>query len=103
VESPETTIDSQWAGLITVPSLGHDSSYSAGAGNCGWTASEIAKWKGSYMGSAIDPWKRSYVFDPDYFDPIDGIQKPAIISLGAASIINTATNNDIVLFLTLSN
>lgn len=95
VDSPETYLDSPWAGLISVPQVGHDTTFSPSAGGCGWAAQNIALWKGPYILDAIDPWGRPYVFDPDYFDGVT--TKPVIFSLGPTGVVNSASASDIII------
>lgn len=36
--------------------------------DCFWTAQDIALWGGPYTKTiSLDPWKRAYSFDPDYY------------------------------------
>lgn len=48
------------AGIVAQPTAG-------GAAPCGWTAIEVAKWKGPYMPKVTDPWGNPYWFDSDYY------------------------------------
>lgn len=97
IDSPETTLDSAWAGLLTAPSIGTDTTYSLNPGGCVWTNADINRWNGPYTTHVTDPWGRAYVFDPDYF--ISGIPYQVLISRGADGIINTTGPDDIVLII----
>lgn len=130
-DSPETELDSPWAGILYLDNTalldggmdtgtqanhvynGQSTSYYASyhsASNpfgCGWTAGDIAKWKGPYAGNVKDPWGRAYIFDPDYRDYTAGVVKPALISLGPDGLHDEAVSgkyvDDVIYFLGVRN
>lgn len=75
MEDEESNLDSTTAGIMTRPLSG------VGSGRCVFTAAEVAKWKGPYATSVIDPWGNPYLFDPDYCHK-DNIYVPVILSIG---------------------
>ncbi len=97
IDSPETTLDSAWAGLLAAPTTGADPTYSPNPGNCGWTASSISQWNGPYTTNVMDPWGRAYVFDPDYFIGSPPVATQVLLSRGPDGVINTAGADDVVL------
>ena len=56
----ELLLNNPQSGLMTRPVQG------ATGDSCGWTSSEVTSWNGSYITTPIDPWGRSYIWDPDY-------------------------------------
>ncbi|HAT68707.1 MAG: hypothetical protein A2481_00180 [Candidatus Yonathbacteria bacterium RIFOXYC2_FULL_47_9] len=56
----EVSFASAQAGIISQPTAG-------GSGSCVWTAAEVARWRGPYMPTAVDPWGNPYWFDSDYY------------------------------------
>lgn len=60
----EVNLTSATAGLAQVPPIGVTDTVPNP--DCGWTASDIAKWRGPYINAPVDPWGRAYRFDPDY-------------------------------------
>jgi len=78
-DSPETFLDMPLAGLLSVPDLAwagaatnnnggkFDPTWSPNPATvCGWTAQDVANWKGPYSDHVKDPWLHAYFFDPDY-------------------------------------
>jgi general secretion pathway protein G len=56
----ELNILTAQAALVSRPTVGD-------FGNgCFWSASDIAKWNGPYLGQVTDPWGHNYYFDSDY-------------------------------------
>ncbi len=55
----EHPINGTNVGLVSAPTVSSDPP-------CGWTAGDIAAWKGPYISATIDPWGNPYRFDPDY-------------------------------------
>jgi prepilin-type N-terminal cleavage/methylation domain-containing protein len=96
-DSAETLLSSQWGGLITAPTTGFDSTYSTNPGGCGWTLQDIARWKGPYATGVIDPWGRSYFFDPD-FTLADLTTVAVLESFGPNGVQNyyNGTSDDII-------
>ncbi len=101
-DSAETMLNSSWAGMLTSPQLGFDAAWSTNPGGCGWTAADIAQWRGPYVDRIIDPWGNSYFYDPDFRD-IDNVYKPAVESFGVNGVQdyygNGLTTDDIVTFI----
>lgn len=100
VDSAETLLSSAWGGIMTAPSLGFDSTYSANPGGCGWTAQDIARWRGPYASGVEDPWGRSYFFDPDF--TLANLTNVAVIeSFGPNGVQNyyNGTSDDIIYIL----
>jgi type II secretory pathway pseudopilin PulG len=58
--NPEVNITAAQAGLLSAPTVGDQGS------GCFWTATDVANWKGPYIGIHSDPWNNPYWFDPDY-------------------------------------
>lgn len=58
--NPESYLDGAQIGLASPPSVGDQGS------GCIWTAADIAKWKGPYIQTPLDPWGRAYDLDRDY-------------------------------------
>ncbi|MDP2932671.1 MAG: prepilin-type N-terminal cleavage/methylation domain-containing protein [bacterium] len=75
VNNPEVFLDQATAGIKSAPPVG------VVENPCAWTAREVAGWKGPYTDSTIDPWGRSYYFDPDYCDE-NAATRAALLSLG---------------------
>ena len=96
-DSAETSLNSSWGGIMTVPSTGFDSTYSANPGGCGWIAQDITRWNGPYANSVLDPWGNSYFFDPD-FTLADSSSVPVIESFGPNGVQNyyNGTSDDII-------
>lgn len=97
---PEVFLDGAQAGLKSAPTVGITGS------GCEWTAQDVANWKGPYVSSAVDPWSRSYYFDPDYCDET-GTYKVYILSFGldgveqykSTSCGGSPSSDDIILLL----
>lgn len=70
----EYSLNTTNAGLVSTPTVSSDPP-------CGWTAGDIAAWKGPYITATIDPWGRPYYFDPDY--RTDGSVREDCPSVGA--------------------
>lgn len=60
VSNPEVLLNNANAGIKLPPNAPYSS------GTCSWIAQDVANWKGPYMETPVDPWGRSYIFDPDY-------------------------------------
>lgn len=58
--NPEVALNTGQAGISISPTVQDN------GGGCAWTASDVAKWKGPYAPTAVDPWGRPYWFDADY-------------------------------------
>ena len=71
VSNPEVLLDNANAGIKFPPSAPYSS------GTCSWTAQDVTNWKGPYMETPVDPWGRSYIFDPDYQEYSACAAKPA--------------------------
>jgi len=68
VLNPEQYIDNDaFGGIVKAPTVG------VFQAPCEWTASEVAVWKGPYIGvlDLRDPWGTSYFFDTDYNCALD--------------------------------
>jgi|SRR3990167_213833 len=57
---PEVLLNDTQSGLKERPVAGN--TY-----GCTWRSAEVTNWKGPYMQTLIDPWGRSYIWDPDYY------------------------------------
>jgi len=82
VANPEVRLTDTRAGLISRPIAGDNT------GGCIWTATDVANWNGPYILVGMDPWGRSYWYDPD-FSPFRNCPSettlatiPAVVSLG---------------------
>ena len=63
--NPEVYLDDAQAGIRQVPVVQDNGN------GCIWTAEDVANWEGPYMQTPIDPWGKSYWFDPDYHEQRD--------------------------------
>src|SRR3990167_3071521 len=69
---------------------------------CQWTAQDIANWKGPYMQTPVDPWGRSYWFDPDYkADPVTNLREDCNETTGTFSSNYNSGLSDIVAVLSV--
>jgi prepilin-type N-terminal cleavage/methylation domain-containing protein len=87
VADPEVDLSAATAGITQAPPVGQVSAAGGGKPECRWTASDVGKWNGPYMKSVVDPWGRSYLFDPDYQKPScpgssAGSEVPTVMSAG---------------------
>ncbi len=83
--NPEVALDDVQAGIKgpTAPAV---CSGGACSNPCAWQQSEVDAWKGPYMQTPVDPWGRSYWFDPDYkADPITNLREDCNETTGAFS------------------
>lgn len=64
--NPQTVLTDPLSGLFVQPTVGQ--CVVSGA-NCGWTATDITRWKGPYLthSDLVDPWGKPYLVDMDYF------------------------------------
>ena len=91
--NPEVAIDNALAGIKATPTVGctedSDNSNNPTCNApivCQWTAQDIANWKGPYMQTPVDPWGRSYWFDPDYkADPVTNLREDCNETTGTFS------------------
>ncbi len=90
LSNPEVYLDDQWAGLKTKPPVGQPDPVNSP--NCGWTATEVANWRGPYTNATVDPWGHSYYFDPDYYVCTPEMVKVAILSFGPNGAENYPTD-----------
>ena len=76
ISNPEVGLSNQAAGLLERPAVG---SGAPGVPNgCSWSQTAVDAWGGPYVNTdeLLDPWGRSYQFDPDYIVYRDCSTKP---------------------------
>lgn len=59
--NPEIDLNDAQAGITQAPHVGDQGD------GCFWSAEDIAKWRGPYAQTTVDPWGHHYWFDPDYY------------------------------------
>lgn len=109
--NPEVALDTPDAGIkgTTPPTVGcTDDSNDANNPTCDsgiicqWTAENVANWRGPYMETPVDPWGRSYWFDPDYkADPATDLREDCNETTGAFSSNYNSGLTNIVAVLSL--
>jgi len=69
VSNPEVALDDSQAGIKQAITAQDNGS------GCKWTTVDVTNWDGPYIKTPVDPWGKSYEFDPDY-RPGDNLDDP---------------------------